>query len=68
MSATDIDADGGDNIESGDDDTGTRRSFETRWSGVLEREGSSETGESNDDADERRWRFVQMHVSAPHEL
>jgi len=62
----------------------TRHSFETRWSGVLERDagegnagddGESETsddGESGtgDDSerDEPDWRFVQMHVSAPHEL
>ena len=69
----------------------TRHSFETRWSGVLERdagEGNAgddsdrETGDDgesgNDDGesrtsddserDEPDWRFVQMHVSAPHEL
>ncbi|UPV74736.1 nuclear transport factor 2 family protein [Halorussus limi] len=47
------------------DDAGSRRSFDTRWSGVLEREdGEEETGERDD----RRWQFVQMHVSAPREL
>ncbi|WP_135824316.1 nuclear transport factor 2 family protein [Halorussus ruber] len=69
----------------------TRYSFDTRWSGVLEREssddesssgksssGKSSSGESNSDesssgkssgdSEEPRWRFVQMHVSAPHEL
>ena len=37
------------------DSAGDRRSFDTRWSGVLER------NESGD------WRFAQMHVSAPHD-
>jgi hypothetical protein len=59
----------------------TRHSFDTRWSGVLEREsndresngggsngGGSNGGESSSDGEEPRWRFVQMHVSAPHEL
>ncbi|WP_135852921.1 nuclear transport factor 2 family protein [Halorussus salinus] len=61
----------------------TRHSFETRWSGVLERDagegnagddgesgsddGESETGDDSE-RDEPGWRFVQMHVSAPHEL
>ncbi|NHN59509.1 MULTISPECIES: nuclear transport factor 2 family protein [Halorussus] len=40
---------------------GDRLSFDTRWSGVLERSASGdvEGPESSD------WRFVQMHVSAP---
>jgi len=64
----------------------TRYSFDTRWSGVLERESSSGESsgcesssdessgressgeESSNDGEEPRWRFVQMHVSAPHEL
>ncbi|WP_166035408.1 hypothetical protein [Halorussus pelagicus] len=58
MSATDVD----------NDDTGTRWSFDTRWSGVLEREGGGGSEESDDERDERRWQFVQMHVSASHEL
>ena len=33
----------------------TRREFETRWSGTVERHDGE-------------WRFVSMHVSAPHEL
>ncbi|PSP55562.1 hypothetical protein BRC82_05130 [Halobacteriales archaeon QS_1_67_19] len=40
------------------DETGVRRSFDTRWSGVLAR---------SDDGD-LEWSFVQMHVSAPHDL
>lgn len=43
---------------------GTRRSFDTRWSGVLEQDGDGEAGTGGDE----RWRFAQMHVSAPHEL
>jgi hypothetical protein len=35
--------------------TGERRTFDTRWSGTLER---------RDD----EWRFTGMHVSVPHEL
>lgn len=35
--------------------SGERHAFETRWSGTLER-------------DEGAWRFVGMHVSAPHDL
>lgn len=38
-----------------DTDSDTRHSFETRWSGTLERDGED-------------WRFVGMHVSAPHDL
>jgi len=38
-----------------DTDSGRRHSFETRWSGTLERDGEE-------------WQFVGMHVSAPHEL
>lgn len=34
--------------------SGIRHSFETRWSGTLERAAD--------------WRFVTMHVSAPHDL
>lgn len=34
--------------------TGTRRGFDSRWSGTLERR--------------TEWVFVGMHVSAPHEL
>lgn len=55
------------------DSEGTRRSFDTRWSGVLEREpesgdgGSRSTGEAGESGTPD-WRFVQMHVSAPHEL
>jgi hypothetical protein len=44
------------------DATGDRRSFDTRWSGVLERDEGIEGDESTD------WRFVQMHVSAPHDV
>lgn len=36
-------------------DAGERRAFDTRWSGTLE-------------ARDGEWRFVGMHVSAPHEL
>lgn len=56
------------------DDEGTRRSFDTRWSGVLERvgeedeKGEGEAAESVGDEDEPEWRFVQMHVSAPRDL
>ncbi|WP_137285140.1 hypothetical protein [Halorussus salinisoli] len=52
------------------DSDGERQSFDTRWSGVLEIEsGRSGAHESeSDEGDERRWRFVQMHVSAPHDL
>lgn len=39
------------------DAAGDRRSFDTRWSGVLERIGD------RDDAP--RWQFAGMHVSAP---
>ena len=72
---------------------GDRRSFDTRWSGVLELgadAGADEAGDNNASADNeiagnevagadnagddnvdddtgRRWRFVQMHVSAPHD-
>jgi hypothetical protein len=49
-------------------DGGTRRSFDTRWSGVLEREGGRNEDGSYSEDDERRWQFVRMHVSAPHEL
>jgi len=41
---------------------GERLSFDTRWSGVLERTGDA--GSPRDDG----WQFVQMHVSAPREL
>lgn len=37
-----------------DTDRGVRHSFETRWSGTLERDD--------------RWQFVGMHVSAAHDL
>lgn len=37
-----------------DTEAGTRREFDARWSGTLERRDE--------------WRFVGMHVSAPHEL
>ena len=37
------------------DESGRRVAFDTRWSGTLKREGDD-------------WRFVGMHVSAPHEL
>ena len=50
----------------------TRHAFDTRWSGVLERELGERRvpprGGENDDGEEPRWRFVQMHVSAPHNL
>jgi hypothetical protein len=78
------DADGSDDP---DDSGGEKRhSFETRWSGVLERdtgrnEGDGHSQRSQGDGDSQRsrgdgdsqrsesdWRFVQMHVSAPHEL
>ena len=42
------------------DSAGDRRSFDTRWSGVLERDGDRDA--------EHDWRFAQMHVSAPREL
>ncbi|NEU56132.1 nuclear transport factor 2 family protein [Halorussus sp. MSC15.2] len=42
------------------DSAETRQSFDTRWSGVLESQ--------SDEGEEARWRFVQMHVSAPHEI
>ncbi|MFC7079919.1 nuclear transport factor 2 family protein [Halorussus caseinilyticus] len=41
---------------------GDRRSFDTRWSGVLERVGNGP------DRTESDWQFAQMHVSAPHEV
>lgn len=37
-------------------ETGSRREFDTRWSGTLERVDEAET-----------WLFVSMHVSAPEE-
>jgi ketosteroid isomerase-like protein len=37
------------------DSNGDRQSFDTRWSGVLEKLGDD-------------WRFAGMHVSAPHDL
>ncbi|MFC4447998.1 nuclear transport factor 2 family protein [Halorussus aquaticus] len=42
------------------DSTETRQSFDTRWSGVL--------ASQSDDDEGPNWRFVQMHVSAPHEI
>ena len=38
---------------------GNRKSFDTRWSGVLERETVKPVCECGD------WQFAQMHVSAP---
>jgi hypothetical protein len=43
----------------------TRREFDTRWSGTLERERRT-PGER--DADPGDWRFVGMHVSTAGEL
>jgi hypothetical protein len=37
-----------------DRETGTRHGFDSRWSGTLERDDE--------------WRFVGLHVSAPHQL
>jgi hypothetical protein len=42
--------------------TGTRRGFDTRWSGTLER------GEAASDGNGDGWTFVSMHVSAPSQL
>ncbi|WP_435333143.1 nuclear transport factor 2 family protein [Haloarchaeobius sp. TZWWS8] len=41
-----------------DTSTGQRWGFDTRWSGVLE---------CIDEADQE-WQFVQLHVSAPHDI
>jgi len=64
------------------DSTGDRESFDTRWSGVLERGDGSSGGTAGGDsggtvgnsaggdsgrAAGTRWRFAQMHVSAPHD-
>ena len=60
------------------DSTGDRKSFDTRWSGVLERGDRSSGGTTDGDPGgttdggsggiaDTRWRFVQMHVSAPHD-
>ncbi|WP_276301827.1 nuclear transport factor 2 family protein [Halorussus lipolyticus] len=50
----------------------TRHAFDTRWSGVLERELGERRvpprGRERDDGEEPRWRFVQTHVSASHDL
>ncbi|UPW00758.1 nuclear transport factor 2 family protein [Halorussus gelatinilyticus] len=47
----------------------TRHSFETRWSGVLERDDVADDEKDRESGGTAgRWRFVQMHVSAPHEL
>ncbi|WP_115863050.1 nuclear transport factor 2 family protein [Halorussus litoreus] len=50
------------------DAEGVRRSFDTRWSGVLERGTDESESGSEDDEDDPNWRFVAMHVSAPHQL
>jgi hypothetical protein len=59
------------------DSDGDRQSFDTRWSGVLERVGGGggderdeDTSDANDEDenDAGDWRFAQMHVSAPHDL
>ncbi|WP_435346921.1 nuclear transport factor 2 family protein [Haloarchaeobius sp. HRN-SO-5] len=39
-------------------ETGQRRGFDSRWSGVLDCV----------DEEDQEWQFVQMHVSAPHTL
>lgn len=55
-----------------DAEAGERHAFETRWSGALERrpdavdDGEVDAEDSVDAPGE--WRFVGMHVSAPHEL
>jgi hypothetical protein len=62
------------------DSTGERQSFDTRWSGVLERDDrdgrdsqddrnkSDGQGNRDDETAGANWRFAQMHVSAPHDL
>lgn len=51
------------------DATGPRQSFDTRWSGVLERVGEcgerTATGPTGHENDGPRWQFAGTHVSAP---
>lgn len=53
------------------DSDSDRKSFDTRWSGVLERDdgdvGKNPSGTAGGTAG-THWRFVQMHVSASHDL
>lgn len=60
-----------------DTEAGERRSFETRWSGTMERrrgggDGRHDPAGADGDADGadgvERWCFVGMHVSAPRDL
>lgn len=56
--------------------TDERRSFETRWSGALERrngrqrdgEGEEAERSSRDEDQDGDWAFLTVHVSAPHDL
>ncbi len=62
-------ATGSERAEETDDSGGEKRhSFETRWSGVLERDTDRNEGDDDSERSGSDWRFVQMHVSAPHEL
>jgi hypothetical protein len=45
-----------------DSETGSRWTFESRWSGTLERRPNARRA---DETPETPWRFVGMHVSAP---
>ncbi|WP_126661871.1 nuclear transport factor 2 family protein [Haloterrigena salifodinae] len=52
-----------------DTENGANRRFETRWSGTLVRDGSSEQDTDAAGAEaEPSWRFATMHVSTADEL
>lgn len=47
-----------------DADADVRYSFDTRWSGAMERQESAQTdGDDRQRDDSREWQFVGMHVS-----